>query len=95
MDENLAQDISLEMAADMAGVSSFYLSKLFKEEKGETFINFITDKRLDKSCELLAQTDLSIKEITARVGYNDQNYFSRLFKNKYGVSPTEYRSEKK
>ena len=94
VDENLAQDISLEMAADMAGVSSFYLSKLFKEEKGETFINFITDKRLDKSCELLAQTDLSIKEITARVGYNDQNYYSRIFKTKYGLSPKEYRKER-
>ena len=82
------------MAADMAGVSSFYLSKLFKEEKGETFINFISDKRLEKSCELLANTELSIKEITALVGYNDQNYYSRIFKSKYGFSPKEYRKDK-
>ena len=82
------------MAADFAGVSSFYLSKLFKEEKGETFINFVSDKRLEKSCQLLAETDLSIKEITADVGYNDQNYYSRIFKSKYGLSPKEYRKEK-
>ena len=94
VEENLAQDISLEMAADYAGVSSFYLSKLFKEEKGETYINFVTDKRLEKSCQLLYQTDLSIKEITAEVGYNDQNYYSRIFKTKYGLSPKEYRKEK-
>lgn len=94
IEENLAQDISLEMAADFAGVSSFYLSKLFKEEKGETYINFVSDKRLEKSCQLLAQTDLSIKEITAEVGYNDQNYYSRIFKTKYGLSPKEYRKEK-
>ena len=91
VDKNIAQDISLEQAADMAGVSSFYLSKLFKEEKGETFINFISDKRLEKSRQLLAETDLSIKEITAEVGYNDQNYFSRIFKTKFGLSPKEYR----
>lgn len=70
------------------------MSKLFKEEKGETFINFISDKRLEKSRQLLETTDLSIKEITADVGYNDQNYFSRIFKNKYGLSPKEYRKVK-
>ena len=94
VDENLSRDISLETAADFAGVSSFYLSKLFKEEKGETFINFISDKRLEKSRQLLSETNLSIKEITAEVGYNDQNYFSRIFKNKYGLSPKEYRKVK-
>ena len=95
INENLSKDISLEQMADYAGVSSFYLSKLFKEEKGITFINFLTDRRLEKSRELLNDTELSIKEISAAIGYNDQNYFSRLFKNKYGASPTEYRSEKK
>ena len=94
VDENLSHDISLDTAADFAGVSSFYLSKLFKEEKGETFINFISDKRLEKSRKLLSETNLSIKEITAEVGYNDQNYFSRIFKNKYGISPKEYRKVK-
>ena len=94
VDENLSCDISLETAADFAGVSSFYLSKLFKEEKGETFINYISDKRLEKSRQLLESTELSIKEITAEVGYNDQNYFSRIFKSKYGLSPKEYRKVK-
>ena len=91
IDNNLSKDISLEESADFAGVSSFYLSKLFKEEKGETFINFLSDKRLEKARQLLENTELSIKEITAEVGYNDQNYFSRIFKNKYGLSPKEYR----
>ncbi len=91
VDDNLAQNISLETAADFVQVSSFYLSKLFKEEKGETFINYISDKRLEKSRQLLANTELSIKEISASVGYNDQNYYSRIFKSKYGLSPKEYR----
>lgn len=91
IDQNLDKEISLEEMADYVSVSPFYLSKLFKDEKGVTFINFITDKRLDKSRELLSKSDLSIKEITAQIGYNDQNYFSRIFKNKFGISPKEYR----
>lgn len=91
VDAHLQEDISLEQMAEYINVSSFYLSKLFKEEKGITFINFISDKRLEKARQLLEDTELSIKEITAEVGYNDQNYFSRIFKNKYGVSPKEYR----
>lgn len=91
INDNLGQDISLEQMAEYAGVSSFYLSKLFKEEKGVTFINFLTDRRLEKACQLLKGSELSIKEITAQIGYNDQNYFSRLFKNKFGLSPSEYK----
>ena len=79
--------------AEYTNVSSFYLSKLFKEEKGVTFINFITDKRLEEAQKLLKETNLSIKEITAKIGYNDQNYFSRIFKNKYGITPSEARTK--
>ena len=93
IDKNLAQDISLDQVASHVNVSTFYLSKLFKEEKNITFVNFLTDKRLDKSRTLLKQSNLSIKEITSECGWNDQNYFSRIFKNKYGLTPSEYRSE--
>ncbi len=92
--DHVSEDISLEDTAVYAGVSSFYLSKLFKEEIGETFINYLTDRRLEKARSLLLDTEFSIKEITAECGYNDQNYFSRLFKNKFGLSPSDYRSTK-
>lgn len=91
--QNLSEDISLEQMADYVNVSSFYLSKLFKEEKGLTFVNYLNDTRLEKSRDLLKSPELSIKEVTAAVGYNDQNYFSRIFRNKYGITPTEYRSQ--
>ena len=90
--DNLEQDLSLDVVAQKVNMSSFYLSKLFKEETGETFINYVTDRRLEKSCKLLKETEKSVKEITADVGYNDQNYFIKLFKNKYGLSPTEFRN---
>lgn len=90
--EHIAENFSLDDAASFAGVSSFYLSKLFKEETGETFINYVTDRRLEKARLMLCNTGLSIKEISAEIGYNDQNYFSRIFKNKFGISPTDFRS---
>ena len=92
IDENLDKDLSLEVLANVADVSTFYLSKLFKEEKSENIINFVTNKRLDRARQLLSETKYSIKEITAFTGYNDQNYFSRLFKNKFGLSPSEFRN---
>ena len=63
-----------------------------KEETGETFINYVTDRRLEKGRLMLCETELSIKEISAEIGYNDQNYFSRIFKNKFGISPTDFRN---
>lgn len=92
IDQNMSRNFSLEDAAEFAGVSSFYLSKLFKEEMGETFINYVTDRRLNKTKKLLLETDLSIKEIAGQTGYSDQNYFSRQFKYKFGISPTDFRN---
>ncbi|MCI5829295.1 MAG: AraC family transcriptional regulator [Treponema sp.] len=92
IEKNMSQNFSLEDVAASVGVSPFYMSKLFKEEMGETFINYVTDKRLDKTKKLLAETDLSIKEIAGQTGYSDQNYFSRQFKNKFGISPTDFRN---
>lgn len=91
IEDNLDKDVSLEYLANYCGVSSFYLSKLFKEETGGNFITYVTERRLEKAEKLLHDDSLIIKEITSMVGYNDQNYFSKLFKHKFGISPTEYR----
>jgi two-component system, response regulator YesN len=89
--DHISENISLDQMALVAQVSPFYLSKLFKEEKGETFINYISDLRLEKAKQMLTTTTTTIKEISTDIGYNDQNYFSKLFKNKFGISPTEFR----
>lgn len=91
IEENLSKDISLDQLAAHLGVSSFYLSKLFKEEMGDNFISYITTLRLEQAKRLLQDDSLIIKEITSMVGYNDQNYFSKLFKQRFGLSPSEYR----
>ena len=91
INEHIAENLSLEDTAAEVNVSPFYLSKLFKEEKNENYISYITDIRMQKAQELLKNPRASIKEVSATVGYKDQNYFSRLFRNKFGLTPTEYR----
>lgn len=91
---NLEKEISLVSAADFAKVKPVYLSRLFKEETGKNFIEYLTDMRLDKAKQLLADDELNIKEITYSVGYADQNYFSKIFRKKFGMTPTEFRKSK-
>jgi two-component system response regulator YesN len=94
IDSHLSENITLEGTAGLVKISPYYLSKIFKEEKGENFITYINARRLGKAKELLEDDMLSIKEISALVGYNDQNYFSKLFRNRFGMTPTEYRTSK-
>lgn len=89
---HMSEDITLEKVAEHVDVHAVYLSRLFKETTGETFKDFITSLRIDKAKKLLAMSSKSIKEVTFDVGYNDQNYFSKLFKTYTGQTPTEYRT---
>ena len=91
MKQNFTRDISLEEVAKYVDISPYYFSKLFKEEEGENFIDYLTSLRIAKAKELLQGTEESIKEICSEVGYSDPNYFSRIFKKVVGYTPTEYR----
>ncbi len=91
IDNNLKEVLSLEQLSEKLNVSPFYLSKLFKEETGDTYINYVNSARLEKAKKLLGNGELIIKEIAAEVGYNDQNYFSKMFRQRFGVTPTEFR----
>ncbi|NBI29095.1 response regulator transcription factor [Chengkuizengella marina] len=91
--ENANREISLEMLAEFVGLSPYYVSKLFKDQLGTNYIDFLTQCRLERARELMKDPQRSLKEITYEIGYKDPNYFSRVFKKKYGVSPTEYRKK--
>jgi two-component system response regulator YesN len=86
------QELSLEELARAVAVSPFYLSRLFREELGICFSEYLTRLRLEKSVNLLAQ-GLSVKECSFAVGYNDPNYYSRIFRKYYHQTPTEYREQ--
>ncbi|GIO15536.1 AraC family transcriptional regulator [Cohnella xylanilytica] len=86
-----AEDISLQTVADSINVNSSYLSRVFKQETGENFINFLTKIRIEKAQSLLKDKNIRIYEVANRVGYPNTTYFSKLFKKTTGLSPEEYR----
>ncbi len=88
---NYNKDISLDDVSRAVNISPYYFSKIFKENTGENFIEYLTNIRIDKAKELLGTTEYSMKEICSMVGYSDPNYFSRSFKKNVGVTPTEYK----
>ena len=92
IDLEFASQLSLEGLALSVNVSPFYLSRVFREEIGVGFAEYLTKIRLEKALELLSQ-GVSIKECSFSVGYNDPNYFSRLFKKYYHLTPTQYRDK--
>ncbi|MDY3918230.1 MAG: AraC family transcriptional regulator [Candidatus Limivivens sp.] len=89
--EHYGEQISLEDVAEAGNVSGNYLGRLFKEEMGVGFHDYLTQVRLEESEKLLAKTNLTIKEIAFQVGYLDEKYYSKLFKKVTGIKPTEYR----
>jgi two-component system response regulator YesN len=91
IDSNYKDDISLNEISKYVSVSPQYFSTIFKEELGMNFVEYLRGKRVDVAKELLKTKKYSVKEICYEVGYNDPNYFSRLFKKIVGVSPTEYK----
>ena len=91
--EHYADDLSLDDIARQVDISPYYFSKLFKQETGDTFIEYLTRIRINKAREYLADDKLNIKEICAMCGYTDPNYFSRIFKKYEGVTPSEFREK--
>ncbi|WMT41353.1 AraC family transcriptional regulator [Paenibacillus sp. D2_2] len=85
------EDLSLEDAAEHVHLNPYYFSKLFKQQTGETFIDYVTRLRIDKAKVMIKDSGLSLKEVCYSVGYKDPNYFSRVFKKVTGVTPSEYR----
>ena len=93
IDENYMKEISLEDVSRAVDVSPYYFSKLFKDETGENFIDYLTSVRIESSKSLLQNGKMSIKEVCVESGYSDPNYFSRIFKKNTGVTPREYREK--
>ncbi|RHW32812.1 response regulator [Neobacillus notoginsengisoli] len=90
--ENSHKDLNLDIAAAHVKLSPYYVSKLFKEQSGTNFIDFLTECRIKNAMRMLGDPNKSLKEITFEVGFHDPSYFSRVFKRSQGISPTEYRS---
>ncbi|KRQ86365.1 Transcriptional regulatory protein YehT [Caloramator mitchellensis] len=94
INKNYNQDISLYDAARSVNLSYHYLSKIFKDEIGKGFVDYLTELRIEKSIQLLSNQKISIKEICQNIGYNDPNYYCKIFKKVTGMTPSEFRMSK-
>jgi two-component system response regulator YesN len=88
---NLSEEISLNSIAEAVNFSPSYISRKFKEEVGKSLSTYITEQRMILAKSLLEKTGLSIKEISLYIGIPDWNYFTKLFKKAFGITPTEYK----
>lgn len=88
---NYSEKITLESVAAMVYLSPTYFSKLFKEEMHTSFITFINQVRVDQSKQLLRKGDMKLSEVATTVGFEDQSYFTKVFKKITGTSPLQYR----
>ncbi|WP_342549433.1 response regulator [Paenibacillus sp. FSL P2-0089] len=84
-------ELTLEATAGLLQASPVYLSRLFKQELGESFGTYLTQTRIRRAAQLLHSTDLSINEVAEQSGYETQHYFSTAFKKQTGVAPLQFR----
>lgn len=92
IDQHYMEDLSLEQVAGVIGFSPFYFTKLMKEYLDMSFVDYLSTVRIRRAKQLLATTQLTVKEVACQVGYEDANYFSRVFKRFEGITPSQYKN---
>lgn len=94
VDQNFCRsDISLVTVADQFGISIYMVSRLFKNQTGAGFKEYITAKRLELASQMLADTKEPVSAIALKVGFENPTYFASLFRARYGVAPSKYRDD--
>ncbi|MDE7251437.1 MAG: AraC family transcriptional regulator [Acetatifactor sp.] len=93
--QHYAQNPSLTETAEAVHISASYLSRLFKQEFGTSYSQFLNDIKISYAMKLLVNTNLSVVEIANQCGYQNSNYFSSSFKKLIGVSPLQFRKQQK
>ena len=88
-------DLSLTSISEHLYLNATYLSKLYKKETGETYVDFLTRTRMEEAKRLLRQSNLKISEVGTKVGYPNAQYFCTIFKRILDISPAEYREGNK
>jgi AraC family transcriptional regulator len=87
------QDLSLDMLASQLGFSPYHFARLFRATTGESPHQFVVNKRIEVAQQLLKTSDLPLAQISLAVGFPNQSHFSRVFKQRRGISPAQYRHE--
>lgn len=91
--EHFAENLTINVLAEHYGMSPNYFSSMFKKEMSRSAVNYITELRINQARELLYHSELSVVDISKKVGYEDSQYFFRVFKKYLGMAPLQYREE--
>jgi AraC-like DNA-binding protein len=94
IEREFEKPITLDELSEELHISRSHLSHVFKKQTGTSLFDYLLRIRLDRACALLENKGLSVGEIAFSVGFNDPNYFSRAFKFRAGLSPSEYREKR-
>jgi len=87
----LEEDIRLSKIADVAGMTETSFSRFFKKNTGNTFTRHLSELRISRACQLLANTEHSVTEVCQNVGYDNLSNFNRAFRALRGMTPSKYR----
>ncbi|MBF6978965.1 helix-turn-helix transcriptional regulator [Aerococcaceae bacterium zg-BR22] len=93
IDNNYSKQITLDTLEQRSHISKYHLSHLFKEEIGLSPINYLMDVRFHHAIELIKSTNYSIVQIAQTVGFYSNHYFSKKFKERYGITPKVFRNQ--
>ncbi|MWC27876.1 response regulator transcription factor [Paenibacillus sp. MMS18-CY102] len=94
VEQHMNEKISTEMAAAYLHLNPSYFSRIYKQGTKEGFIKYVTRMKMQEACKLLDATNLTIEDISSRLGYEHKSYFNKCFKTVMCVSPVEYRGQK-
>mgnify|MGYP002650256659 FL=1 len=92
--EHMAENISLEQAANFCALGKSQFCVLFKKQTGDTFLNYFNSMKMRRAYELLTKKNIQVQEAAEQIGIQDLSYFSRIFKKYYTISPSEVKKSK-
>jgi YesN/AraC family two-component response regulator len=91
IDKHYSSKLYLKDLSAKFFLNQVYCCQLFKKNLGKTFSEYVTELRINKACELLKHTEMSVEEVALRVGIMDYYYFNKVFKKQCGITPAKYR----
>jgi len=93
IDRNMKKGVKLDDAANYVNMSPSYFSKFFKRNSGVNFIDYVTERKITYAKDMLLDTDIPVSNIAYELSFRETNYFSKAFKKKVGLTPSEYREQ--
>lgn len=92
IDTHYHEDLSLEKVASIVFLNPIYFSQLFKQKTGQGYKDYVISRRMEQAKKLLGNPDLKLADVAERIGYQDVRHFTQVFRKKFEMTPTEYRT---